>query len=43
VFDQARKQLTYAKKLVGNNYQQNAILDQRLRDVAVMEEKTKNL
>lgn len=43
VFDQARKQLTFAKKLVGDNYQQSAILDQRLREVAVMEEKTKNL
>lgn len=43
VFDQARQQLTFARKLVGSNYQQGAILDQRLKEVAVMEQKTKNL
>lgn len=43
VFDKARQQLTYAQRLVSHNYRENAMLEQRLRDVAQLEEKTKNL
>ncbi|MFA5494619.1 MAG: M48 family metalloprotease [Porticoccaceae bacterium] len=43
VFDKARQQLGYAQRLVKQNYRENAMLEQRLRDVAQLEEKTKNL
>ncbi|MFA5547958.1 MAG: M48 family metalloprotease [Porticoccaceae bacterium] len=43
VFDKARQQLGFAQRLVKDNYRENAMLEQRLRDVAVLEEKTKNL
>lgn len=43
VFDQARDQLGYAHKLVASDFKQAAIIDQRLRDLAELEEKTKSL
>lgn len=43
VFDKARDQLGYARKLVSSDFKQTAIIDQRLRDLAELEEKTKNL
>lgn len=43
VFDQARRQLGYAEKLVRGNFRESALIEQRLKDVAVLEEKTRNL
>ncbi len=42
-FDRARDQLGYARKLVASDYKQTAIIDQRLRDLLELEEKTKKL
>lgn len=39
VFDQARDQLGYARKLLVNDFKQTAIIDQQLRDLAKLEEK----
>ena len=39
VFDQARDQLGYARKLLVNDFKQIAIIDQQLRDLAKLEEK----
>tara|TARA_R110001592_G_scaffold362635_1_gene677509 strand:- start:83085 stop:84536 length:1452 start_codon:yes stop_codon:yes gene_type:complete len=39
VFDQARDQLGYARKLLVNDYKQTAIIDQQLRDLAQLEKK----
>jgi len=41
VFDKAREHLGYARKLLQNDFQQSSIIDQRLRDLAAIEEKTK--
>lgn len=43
VFDKARDQLTYAQKLAEYDFKESAIIAQRLRDLAAMEEKTKKL
>lgn len=43
VFDQARRQLGYAQNLVRGNFRESALIEQRLKDVAVLEERTKNL
>lgn len=42
VFDQARDQLGYARKLLINDFKQVAIIDQQLRDLAKLEEKLKS-
>lgn len=39
VFDQARDQLGYARKLLVHDFKQTAIIDQQLRDLAKLEEK----
>lgn len=43
VFDQAREQLGYAKKLVERDYKQSSIIEQRLRDLAELQERTEKL
>jgi len=42
VFDKAREQLGYARKLLVHDYQETAIIDQQLRDLADLQEKMKN-
>lgn len=42
VFDQARDQLGYARKLLINDFKQVAIIDQQLRDLAKLEERLEN-
>lgn len=41
VFDKAREHLGYAQKLVRQDFKQSAIITQRLRDIAAMEERGK--
>ena len=43
VFDQARKQLGYARKLLIHDFKQTAIIDQQLRDLAALEERMEQL
>lgn len=43
IFDKAREQLTYAKKLVRQDFKLSAVIDQRMRELATMEEKAKRL
>lgn len=43
IFDQARDQLSYARKLLVNDFKQTAIIDQQLRDLAKFEERLKEL
>jgi len=42
-FDQARDQLSYARKLLIHDYKQTAIIDQQLRDVDIQEKKMQEL
>ena len=42
-FDKAREQLGYAKRLVGQDFTQIAIINQRLRDVSAMVAKSRKL
>ena len=42
VFDKARDQLGYARRLLVNDFKQTAIIDQQLRDLAKLEEKMEN-
>ena len=42
VFDKAREQLGYARKLLVHDYQETAIIDQQLRDLADLQEKMEN-
>lgn len=39
VFDQARDQLGYARKLLASDFKQTAIIDQQLRDLATLEKR----
>ncbi len=39
VFDRAREQLGYARKLLTHDFKQTAIIDQQLRDLAALEKK----
>ena len=43
VYDKAREQLTYAKRLVGDNFRENAILSARLEEVEVLMKKAEQL
>ena len=43
VFDKARKQLSLAAKLVKDDFKQSAIIRQRLRDLAQMEDRAEKL
>ena len=43
VYDKAREQLNYAKRLVGDNYRENAVLNARLEEVEKRMEKAKQL
>ena len=43
VFDHARDQLGYARKLLAHDYKQTAIIDQQLRDLAALEKDMKDL
>jgi predicted Zn-dependent protease len=43
VYDQARQQLEYARKLLASDYQRTAIIDQRLIDISDMEDKLEKL
>ncbi len=43
VFDKAREHLGYARRLLQNDFQQSSIIDQRLRDLAEIEDKTRKL
>lgn len=43
VFDKAREHLGYAKKLIGADFKQSAIVTQRLREVAEMEAQARKL
>lgn len=42
VFDQARDQLGYARKLLASDFKQTAIIDQQLRDLATLEKRLEN-
>jgi len=43
VFDKAREQLGYARKLLINDFKEVAIIDQQLRDLEKLQEKMENL
>lgn len=43
VFDKARNHLGYARKLVDQDFKQSALIEQRLRDVAAMEQRNERL
>jgi len=43
VFNKAREQLIYAKRLVRQDFKQTAMIDQRLRDLSTMEARMKKL
>ena len=43
VYDKAREQLNYAKRLVGSNYRESSILDARVVEVEALMEKAKQL
>lgn len=43
VFDKAREHLSYARKMLGTDFKQAAIVTQRLREVAEMEAQTRKL
>lgn len=43
IFDKAREHLGYAKRLLRDDYKENSILDQRLRDLAALEKRAKKI
>lgn len=43
VFDKAREQLQYAQRLVQNDFRQRAVIEERLRELKALEERTAKL